>query len=301
MQRILTFLFVVSLGISYQSSVNAQVLRAGTDEEFTVTLGPKINAGGAVDYHQMLIDPEIRESVEILDYQLEPLLQLADEIEAVSTAINAALTSDPTRTASRQELDSYFALVRENRARMAAEVKAQLLPHQIQSLRLIAFNDYVADVTPSALLERAAVMNHLELTPAEILRLEAAARKLDDNLKKEIAALIRDGIKELCTAMPDECREKVYAEFGTELDTLEPIMPTDFLQVEKVRRVLRRLSDDEIQELTGKAIEIERELKRDIVELRRKAVGELLAQLDDANQTTLSELFGFNLKGKSGR
>jgi hypothetical protein len=171
------------------------------------------------NWGSLLNIPEIRQELDVMDSQMEQIKQARAEMEkSIKTQVNAIMSGgfDPSKAKEMAEI------IQSQRSQIEEQVRAQLLPTQIQRLKEVALRLQMKQAGTVGLLGRKDVMEALEISDEQLDALKKKQEKLDAELKERFEALKKKAHEDLLRELKPEQMQKLEAMLGKEFDYQAP-------------------------------------------------------------------------------
>ena len=188
---------------------------------YTARTGSTISSSGGVRLASLLMEPDVREEIELLEYQETELKKLITATGLANKAANDLYlenTRNPkTKEEKQQALQKFQAALEETQQAFEVESQKHLLPRQLIGLKRLAVTRQLEQSGIGNLLSNQSPIGAvLQLSAEEQKQLEAKAAEVRARLKKEIADLKLKAVGEILGELPTDKQNLIRDEFGLE-------------------------------------------------------------------------------------
>ena len=149
-----------------------------------------------------LANPKMQRELELLDEQRDSIKELMDEFGQIRREIGEDMKErwEAASDADRKELGKeYWGRVEEGRLEIVEQMKANLLPHQIDRLEQLSAQRMMGEGKgrESAGLLTDQMIDYLDISAEQKRRIEAKSAELKKEVSKKIQQILEDAKKEL--------------------------------------------------------------------------------------------------------
>jgi hypothetical protein len=198
----------------------AQVITDSANLGLVFSPSQSIGAGGDIRIANLVADPSVVDQIEMVDYQRAEIRKLILELGTVNNVASKKYVDtlkNAKSVAEREKaLQVYESACRVSRIVGEAKIKEKLLPHQILAIGNIAFQKQIQTVGIRGLFS-SPVARALGLSDQEKAALAKKAKKINEQLNKDIKKLKEKAVEDLVSELPVDKQKLLKQNFGVSI------------------------------------------------------------------------------------